>query len=279
VSEDFRTRRVKLPPEAFALAEGPERPPSDLVDHDSWTGITSLPDDVSIRTSDHHGTDLKRAYDAWGDWISLMLALQYLDGPEVTTDTPTVAASFVITDELQSSLYSALCGFYRASIGDLRLALESAMAGLYFTALPDEGLLRDWREGVYELKMNDARQKLARREPCQQYPGLMGNKQWVAESFRQLNTFSHGKPSTGYAELWEGSNGPIYVPRSFEIWKRAFFDVFLLAVLLTSLAEPRLREATYPEDFSLMDFIESLITWHPKPPELARNIQRDLAGS
>jgi hypothetical protein len=279
VSEDFRTHRVKLPPDAFLIAEGPEEPPSDLIERKSWTGITFLPDDVSIRTSDHHGRDLKRAYDAWGDWVSLALALIYPDGSEPRPDTPMVIASSVITDELQSSLYSALCGFYRASIGDLRLALESAMVGLYFTVAPDESLLRDWREGVYELKMNDVRQKLAHREPCQRYPSLMSNKQWVAESFRQLNAFSHGKPSTANAELWEGSNGPIYVPRSFMLWRNAFVDILLLVVLLTSLAEPRLREATYPEDFSLTDFIEGLVAWHPDPPQVARDIQRAFAGS
>src|SRR5437867_4231132 len=119
MADDFRTRRKKLPPEAFALAEGSDAPPSDLVDKESWSGIIHLPDDVSLRTSDHHGKDLKHAYDAWGDWISLALALQYLDGPEPTTDVAAVIGSFVVTDELQSSLHSALCGFYRASIGDL----------------------------------------------------------------------------------------------------------------------------------------------------------------
>ncbi len=276
--ENFRTRRVRLPPEAFALAEGSERPPSDLVDEHSWSGITHLPDDVSLRTSDHHGSDLNRAYDAWGDWISLALALQYVDGAEPRVDAPTVIASFVVTDELQSSIYSALCGFYRASIGDLRLALEGAVAGLYFTVFPDRGLLQAWQEGTHELRMNEARQRLAQPEPCRRYPGLMNDKEWVAESFRQLNGFSHGKPSTANVELWEGSNGPIYVPESFLLWRAAFGDTLLLAVLLTSLAEPRLLRATYPKDLNVIDFIQRLIAWHPEPPEVASDIQRDLEG-
>jgi hypothetical protein len=276
VGDDFRASRVKLPPEAFALWEGPDSPPSDLIDEQAWRGITSLPDDVSLRTSDHYGTDLKRAYRAWGDWVSLALAAQYLDGDPPKTDTPIVVASFVVTDELQSSLYSALCGFYRASLGDLRLALEGAVAGLYFTAIPDPQTLQAWEEGGYELKMNDARQRLAQHDPCRRYPGLMGNHEWVASSLRQLNTFSHGKPSTANIEFWEGSNGPIYVPRSFEVWRRAFVDVVLLSVLLTALAEPRLREATYPSDFRLSDVVESLLSWHPQPPAASRDIQRDL---
>lgn len=131
---DFRARRRKLPPEAFAVSEGPDPEPSELVDGATWSGITALPDDVSLRTSDHHGEDLRRAYAAWGDWVSLALALQYLDGTEPKTDSPLVLATFVSTDELQSSLFSALTGFYRASIGGLRLALEGALTGLFFTA-------------------------------------------------------------------------------------------------------------------------------------------------
>ena len=146
------------------------------------------------------------------------------------------------------------------------------MAGLYFTVMPTVGELRAWEEGTYELRMNDARQRLARRDPCQRYPSIMGDRQWVAESFRQLNGFSHGKPSTANIELWDGSNGPIYVRRSFGLWKAAFADTLLLIVLITSLAEPRLRNATCPSDFSLTDFIERLITWHPKPPRVARDV-------
>ena len=276
VADDFRARRVKLPPEAFALWEGPDPPPSDLIDERVWHGITNLPDDVSLRTSDHYGTDLQRAYGAWGDWVSLALAAQYLGGEPPKTDTPIVVASFVVTDELQSSLYSALCGFYRASLGDLRLALEGAIAGLYFTAIPDAQTLKAWDDGTYELQMNDARQRLAQRDPCRRYPSLMDNDKWVASSLRQLNSFSHGKPSTANIEFWEGSNGPIYVPRSFEVWRRAFADVVLLSVLLTALAEPGLREAMYPSDFLLDDFIESLLAWHPEPPAVAEEIRQDL---
>jgi hypothetical protein len=34
-----------------------------------WDGITQLPDDVAIRTSDHNGHRLKLLHRLWGDWI------------------------------------------------------------------------------------------------------------------------------------------------------------------------------------------------------------------
>jgi hypothetical protein len=185
-------------------------------------------------------------------------------------------ASVVITDELQSSIYSALCGFYRASIGDLRLAIEGAIASLYFTVFSDREQLQAWEKGDFELRMNDARQRLAHRDPCDRFPGLMDDGQWVAESLRQLNSFSHGKPSTANIELWEGSNGPIYVPRSFMLWRNAFVDILLLIVVLTALAEPRLVGATYPEDFSLSNFINGIIAWHREPPGAATDILHAL---
>src|SRR6266542_1349916 len=51
--DDFRQ---KLPPEAFAIGPETEPEPSDLMDEEAWTELTYLPDDVSLRTSDHHGT-------------------------------------------------------------------------------------------------------------------------------------------------------------------------------------------------------------------------------
>jgi hypothetical protein len=63
---DFRSKRSKLPPEAFAIAPEVEPEPSDPIDEETWTDLVHLPDDVSIRTSDFHGTLLKQANDAWG---------------------------------------------------------------------------------------------------------------------------------------------------------------------------------------------------------------------
>ena len=63
---DFREHRAKLPPEAFTIGPDQEPEPSDLVREDVWTSPMSLRDDVSIRTTDHHGTLFRRAHQTWG---------------------------------------------------------------------------------------------------------------------------------------------------------------------------------------------------------------------
>jgi hypothetical protein len=52
---DFRAVRSKLEPDEFAISVGQDVPPSDLVDPDVWDSIMHLPEDVSIRISDHSG--------------------------------------------------------------------------------------------------------------------------------------------------------------------------------------------------------------------------------
>jgi len=67
--KDFRTKRDLLPDEVFALSNGPRPGPTDLVSEDIWNGITHLPDDVALTTSNHHGSQLATLYTLWGDWL------------------------------------------------------------------------------------------------------------------------------------------------------------------------------------------------------------------
>ena len=47
-TNDFRAVRKVLEADDFALSEGPELPPSDLIKAKMWSGIMTLPDDVAI---------------------------------------------------------------------------------------------------------------------------------------------------------------------------------------------------------------------------------------
>jgi hypothetical protein len=58
--------------EAFAFSSGPTPSPTDLVSENVWSGIMHLPDDVAIRTSDHHGTQLATLHLLWDDWLEAM---------------------------------------------------------------------------------------------------------------------------------------------------------------------------------------------------------------
>jgi hypothetical protein len=55
---DFRAKRLMLEDSDFALAPGKYPGPTNLIQEYTWKSITSLPDDVSIRTSDKYGSQL-----------------------------------------------------------------------------------------------------------------------------------------------------------------------------------------------------------------------------
>jgi len=67
---DFRAVRHKLEPHEFAISEGEDVQPTNLIDEETWAGITHLPDDVAIRMSDHNGHRLALLHSLWGDWIT-----------------------------------------------------------------------------------------------------------------------------------------------------------------------------------------------------------------
>jgi hypothetical protein len=67
---DFRAVRIVLDPGDFALgSDDPDPPPSDLVSREAWVGYTGLPDDVAVRTSNHHGTALQEVSMLHFRWV------------------------------------------------------------------------------------------------------------------------------------------------------------------------------------------------------------------
>lgn len=66
---DFRAVRSMLELHEFAISEGQNSPPSQLIDEEIWDGIMHLPEDVSIRISNHNGLRLQLMHDIWRDWI------------------------------------------------------------------------------------------------------------------------------------------------------------------------------------------------------------------
>ena len=110
--KDFRAVRGKLEPHEFAISEGRDVPPSDLVDPKVWDGIMHLPEDVSIRISDHNGVRLRLLYQLWGDWIE---AIGDPGERDEMFDCLLEAA-----DCFQGATFNFLHGFYRTALAELR---------------------------------------------------------------------------------------------------------------------------------------------------------------
>jgi hypothetical protein len=117
---DFRARRYVLEADAY-LTGGEHIAPTDLIASNIWSGITHLPDDIAIRISSHHGTELKLLYSLWGDWLEAT-------GDPFQKDN-LFACMLDAADCFQCATFNLLHGYYRSALADLRSALELVAIG------------------------------------------------------------------------------------------------------------------------------------------------------
>ncbi|MET4790932.1 hypothetical protein ABIF64_003110 [Bradyrhizobium japonicum] len=149
---DFRAVRHQLEPDDFAISDGDEIAPTDLIDEQTWDGITHLTDDVAIRTSDHNGIRLKLLYSLWSDWI---VAIGDPDHPDELYNCMLDAA-----DAFQCVNFLLLHGYYRAAMAELRVALELVMIGSYGNLKPTDADYVTWKTSGSELGFSRIRKRL-----------------------------------------------------------------------------------------------------------------------
>lgn len=246
---DFRAVRIVLEPEDFAGGDGePDPAPSDPVDKDTWVGITGLPDDVAIRTSDHNGKALGEAYTVWSRWLM------------VTGESgePLFDPMLDAGDDLQNSIFNALHGYYRAGFSALRGVVDLMTIGACGSFVKSSGLYADWRSGAAEFAFDTACGRLSSEPMLDRFNnelrksgqalfdakdrsrGLAGGhaRQWYGE----LCDYSHSRPGFTEGDLWR-SNGPVYVPEVFKDWHRAWLHTVSLCAVRILLARPQAERA------------------------------------
>lgn len=274
---DFRASRWKLPPEAFAIGpKGPDSPPSDSIDKDTWDSIVSLPDDVSIRTSDHYGSVLKKVWSAWSEWSCLVGALQ--EAIEDPTTSPIAHVACNATDEFQASIYNALVGFYRSAFSSLRNVVEQMTVGLQLKLADDQDTFRSWLSGDCELGFGWAADRVPGHTSVadleryltetvgddlfrQRAPNQSGG--FARRLFSELSNFTHGNPAFTNADMWQ-SNGPIFVARAFERWASIFAKTYALGVLEVKLAQPDITTLAFGSPLSIRDLFEQVVNTIPE---------------
>lgn len=249
-SYDFRSTREKLPPEAFAYGpEGPDPAPTDLIDAKTWNSITSLPDDVSIRTSDYHGSELNIMNRLWGSCIEV------LDEDQDAM----FHAMLDSADELQACVYNSLCGYYRVASSCLRNALELNTIGAYLQVCCSASELGEWIEGRRKITFGEACDHLQGHAATQPLERLIESKMgysifaqkraekeegWIRNIYSQLSEFAHARPAVSLARMWEGSNGPVYVPSSFGRVFALYLQTVAVSWILLKLARPKFNLPT-----------------------------------
>jgi len=275
---EFRSKRVRLGPECFALSTGKEIPPTDLLSEKCWKGITSLPDDVSLRTSDHYGSTLKSFYNLWSEWICLTYALQKISNDSAIAHTASDAG-----DHFQASIYNALTGYYRLAFTSLRGVVENMSLGMQFHIAAARNEFADWIAGeefgfgwaadhltqhahILALEQNLAAatgDNLFRRRSPTDPGGLI----W--RLFRELSRYAHGAPGYNDGDMWR-SNGPVFASSAFETWIECFLIVYCLAVLQSRLADHKLEQLGFDSKFTARDLFHHVLDQLPKKSDVRR---------
>jgi hypothetical protein len=255
---DFRFSRVKLKPEEFALSEGREVGPTDLISKKCWSGLTSLPDDVSLRTSDHYGSQLQLLYDLWGEWICVAYALQ-----QTSNDSAIAYTAGDAVDYFQGAIHNALMGYYRLGFTSLRAVVENMTIGMLFHMETAQSQFNDWLKGeefgfgraadrlLQQPRVHDLEQKLRAAIADDLYRQRTPNDAggFARRLFREASKYAHGTPAYNDADMWK-SNGPVFAHKAFEKWAESFFAVYCLALLESRLADQKLLKLGFDSQFT-----------------------------
>jgi hypothetical protein len=265
---DFRAVRSKLEPHEFAISEGPDVPPSDLVDPEVWDSIMHLPEDVSIRVSDHNGVRLRLLRQLWGDWVE---AIGDPDEPDEMFNCLLEAA-----DCFNGATFNFLHGFYRISLAELRTALELVIIGAYGNLYPTDENYREWKAGTSEMfGFTRCRKRLFGNLKKGQAKWMFEDDAPLAAAYQKLCNYTHARPDAGYGVLWQ-SNGPVYNNEAIKLTFFSSLTVHALCYLLVRLARPRfmipegseiLFELDWmPDHAPLVQAYTDLFGRPPKPP-------------
>jgi hypothetical protein len=224
----------------FGYAPRPAPPASDRIDKATWRSIATLPDDVAIRTSNHHGSTLRQLHDLWEAWVDSYGEVQDCLLP----------AMLDAGDDFQSATYAALTGFYRLSASALRSALELTTIATWAQVTGKDGQFRAWRHGQSILSFGNACDGLiASTRKLQDHlrttvndslfdqktPATEGG--FVRRIFDGLSDFLHSRPGYPDGDMRQ-SNGPIYVKSAFKHVSWIQFETMGICFVLLLLGRP-----------------------------------------
>lgn len=227
---DFRATRTLLPDEAFALSSGPTPGPTDLVSDDVWSGIMHLPDDVAIRTSDHHGSQLATLESLWGDWLEAM----------GNQHDELFAGMLDAADCFQASTFDSLHGYYRSALSNMRSGIELVAIGSLGNLTPkDKDYLRWRKENLGSLPFGSCIKKLRRVTKATVPTSVFAPNGWMETLYQELCAYAHSRPDASDGEM-RRSNGPIYVTAAFDRIFELQVSTYAAGYVLAMVGRPKL---------------------------------------
>jgi hypothetical protein len=277
--KDFRARRRVLTADDYA-DPGDEVSPRDLIEQDTWEYLTTLPTDVAVQTSDHHGTQLKILYALCSLWIK---AIDLPKNGETHQNDMTLIPMATASEEFDAATFAALHGFYRPSIGCARNALEVVTVACACQTLKLHKEFKAWQDGSDEFlfgracdllinaeSLRELRKRLADRSDDSLFDqGTRDGRGWVRRLYNQLSNYAHSRPGFTGHDLWNGSNGPVYDTDAFQQCFDVQIETFAACYLLTKIAKPDLRMAPQAQNILFKDHSGS---WLNVAAEAAKEI-------
>jgi len=206
--DEFRAVRIVLTDDDFALVtEGPARPPRDLIDSETWNSIVTLPDDVSVRTSNRYGKLLRAMDRCWDAWID-SLAMR---------GDPIETAILDAADEFHAATYTSLHGFYRQAFGCLRNALETIAIATFCQVTGQRQLFTEREAGETRIEFGRACDGLVNASRLanlrmrlqqelgdsifDQRKGTSDKGGWARRLFSDLSEYEHSRPQFRNADM------------------------------------------------------------------------------
>ena len=211
--------------------------PTDLIDEETWAGITHLTDDVAVRTSDHNGIRLALLYSLWGDWITATGDPEHPDelfGCMLDASRCfSVRQFFVLARLLPSRDGRTTCG---PRISYDRHIRKSETHLITITS-PGKPVVQN--SGLRALESGCTGCSL--KAQCK---WLLADEELPSKTFQQLCNFTHSRPDLSDGALWR-SNGPVYAYEAVMLTFFTTLSVYAICYLLVRIARPAF---VLPED-------------------------------
>lgn len=241
--DDFRAIRRVLEPDDFAISDGPDPPPTDLIDAEMWHDLMNLADHVAIRTTDRFGTLIRYLIEDCHTWI---------DAIDIETVDYLNVIMMDCLDEFYAAVFNGIHGYYRQAIASMRNAVELCCIGAHCQLNALESDFADWRAGRKEVKFGHACDMLRQAAPVSTLETYLesrikdslfrqksptGPGGWVRRLYAELSDYLHSRPRFSNADLWQ-SNGPIFVPKAFGFAAEFIFETSALCFLIVKMGRP-----------------------------------------
>ncbi len=240
---DFRAIRWALEPSDFAISDGIDHPPTDLIDEKVWQAIMNLPDDVAISTTSHQGDKIAYLYELWCSWIRMMPPEEILRGGMLDAN-----------NDLSASIFNLMHGFYKQAIASLRSFAELMLYSSYCFATTDTEMWSSWNNGD-EFKFGVIAKKFAQLPDVRMldeeafalteasiFPKRgqrRDSSSWAADLYRRLCKFAHADGRNTNANLWN-SNGPVYSADGMMVSYLSYLETYALICVIMKLINPQL---------------------------------------